>query len=284
MGFTQPALMAIIPEIVGKERVMNAISLSTMGQTVFRLAGPTLAGFLIDSTGFATIYYIIAVMNFISAILIIFLPRVITVVSSEKRTGTFGNIIEGLKYAWREPLFLFVGLFALCHMFGAMPFLNLLPVFTESILKVSATQLGLLNSVSAGGALIITLILASTTNKNRGVTLLISGILAGLSVAIFAYSSSWYLCLGMMLFLGMGTVLHMTMTAVIVQTEAEPGYRARMQGIVSMIQSFNGFGVFLAAGLSGTIGLRMAIGVMAGFLFIITIVFWVFAKRLRNLK
>jgi MFS family permease len=284
MGFIQPSLMAIIPEIVGKERVMNAISLSTMGQTVFRLVGPTLAGFLIDSSGFTTVYYLIAALNVISAILVIFLPRIIALVSSEKRSGTIGNIIESLKYAWREPIFLFLGLFALCHMLGGIPFMNLLPAFTESILKISATQLGILNSASAVGSFMIMLFLASRGSKKRGAILLSSGILTGLAVIVFANSYSWYLSLGMMAFAGAGMSLHAAMTAVIVQTEAKPDYRARMQGIVSMIQSLNGFGTFLAVALSGAVGLQMAVGATAGFLVVMTIVFWIFAKRLRNLE
>ena len=60
IGISQPALMSIIPEIVGIDAVMNAISLSNMGQTIFRLISPTLAGFLIDSYNFSIVYYFMA--------------------------------------------------------------------------------------------------------------------------------------------------------------------------------------------------------------------------------
>jgi hypothetical protein len=169
-------------------------------------------------------------------------------------------------------------------MLGGIPFMNLLPAFTESILKISATQLGILNSASAVGSFMIMLFLASRGSKKRGAILLSSGILTGLAVIVFANSYSWYLSLGMMAFAGAGMSLHAAMTAVIVQTEAKPDYRARMQGIVSMIQSLNGFGTFLAVALSGAVGLQMAVGATAGFLVVMTIVFWIFAKRLRNLE
>jgi MFS family permease len=55
MGMMMPVRIAIIPEIVGEERVMNAVSLTTVGQTVFQLAGPTLAGFLISNYGFSLV-------------------------------------------------------------------------------------------------------------------------------------------------------------------------------------------------------------------------------------
>jgi MFS family permease len=75
MGLMTPARMAIIPEIVGEERVMNAVSLTMMGQTVFRLIGPALAGFLIEAYDFAAVYFFMTIMFLISTIIASFLPR-----------------------------------------------------------------------------------------------------------------------------------------------------------------------------------------------------------------
>ena len=41
---------------------MNGISLSTMGQMVFQMVGPALAGFLIEAYDFALIYYLMTAM------------------------------------------------------------------------------------------------------------------------------------------------------------------------------------------------------------------------------
>jgi MFS family permease len=68
MSLTQPARIAIIPEMVNKELVLNAISLSQIGATVFGLAGPLLGGYLIDAHGFAIIYYLATASYTISTI------------------------------------------------------------------------------------------------------------------------------------------------------------------------------------------------------------------------
>ena len=53
MGLMMPSRSAIISEIVGPKTLMNAISLNNLGMNVFRVASPALAGFLVDTVGFA---------------------------------------------------------------------------------------------------------------------------------------------------------------------------------------------------------------------------------------
>ena len=75
LGFLQPASFSIIPEIVGGEQVMNAISLSSMGHTVFRLIGPSVAGFLIDAKGFPIIYYMMSGLYILGSVFAHLLPN-----------------------------------------------------------------------------------------------------------------------------------------------------------------------------------------------------------------
>jgi len=51
MALMMPSRQAILPEIVGEEQLMNAVSLSTMGMNALRLFAPGIAGFLIDAVG-----------------------------------------------------------------------------------------------------------------------------------------------------------------------------------------------------------------------------------------
>ena len=57
-----------------------------------------------------------------------------------------------------------------------------MPIFTEEILKVGATGLGILLSVSGIGAMAGSLILASLPNKKRGLMLLVSCLILGLAL------------------------------------------------------------------------------------------------------
>ena len=62
------------------------------------------------------------------------------------------------------------------------PYSQLLPMFTEDILKVSATDMGILIAVSGVGAIIGSFILASLTNRQRGMILLSAGLVMGIAL------------------------------------------------------------------------------------------------------
>jgi MFS family permease len=281
MGFTQPALMSIIPELVGKDEVMNAISLSSVGQNIFRLMGPTLAGFIVDRYDFQTVYYLMAGLNVIAAVGTLFLPR--SEVRATSGVSPMRNIIEAFQYIRREKIFLLIVIFAIGHMIGGMPYGQLLPVFTESILKVSATKLGVLSSVSGIGALIGTLILASLPNKKRGLIMILTGVGMGLPLIVFSFSHWWYLSLAMMPLIGLAPTLQNAVSTTLIQSYAAPEYRARMQSFLAMAGGVSSFASFVAGMLSDAIGVQWAVGGMAFSLVIVSVVFWIFAPSIRKL-
>lgn len=282
MGLMIPAQMSIIPEIVGQERVMNAMSMVLMGQTVIRLAAPAAAGFLIDAYGFSAIYYLMAGVYFFSVIFAFFLPK-----STVKITGsqnTFTDVIQGLRYIRGESYMLLIVVFTLCHVIAGQPYMQLMPIFTEDILKVGASGLGILASVSGTGAIIGSLIIASLPNKKRGILLITSGIIMGVSVIVFAWSKSWALSLAIMPLAGLGPALHGTLTGTLIQYYAKPEYRGRTQSFVSMSAGLANFGTFFAGILTGAIGVEWAVGGMAVFLTIASVLFLALARPLTRLN
>jgi len=283
MGFMMPARMAIIPEIVGEERVMNAVSLTMMAQTVFRLIGPALAGFLIDAYSFASVYFIITGMFAVSTVFAIFLPLTGRTRARE-RGNPLKDMVEGLRYIRRETVFALIVLFGMCHMISGMPYMQLLPIFTEDILKVGASGMGLLMTVSGTGALVGSLILASMPNKKRGLLLLFSGIVMSAPLIVFSFSGWWYLSLLMMPLIGMGPTMHGALTGTLIQYYADPDYRGRMQSFVTMGSGLASLGTFIAGVLSDSIGVQWSVGAMAIFLTIVTILYFIFAHQITRLE
>lgn len=281
-GAMMPARMSIIPEIVGAEQVMNAISLSSTGQTLFRLLGPALAGFLIEAYDFTVIYYLMTGMYLIGTMFAIALPR--TSVTKTTRSNPLADVASGLKYVRQDTAILLVVIFGLVHVVCGQPFMQLMTVFTEDILKVGASGLGILTSVSGAGALCGSLVIASLPNRKRGLILLFSGIIMGLSVMAFSWSHWWYLSLAIMPFAGLGPTMHMTMTATLVQYYSEPGYRGRMQSLVMMGQGLASLGTFLAGVLAESIGIQWAVGGMAFLLTVISFLYVAFAREVTRLE
>jgi MFS family permease len=281
MGLMMPATMAIIPEIVDEKHITNAISLSNLSMNTFRLVAPALTGFLVDAFDFGFVYYTQAVMYLLAAATIFFLPGTGTVTNDG--SSTLLEIKEGFRYIRKEIIVLLIVLFSVfCTIFG-MPFTHLLPMFTEDILKVGATGMGVLLSISGAGSLLVSLVMASIPDKKRGLLMLLSGLVMGLALLSFSFSQSWYLSLVFIAFYGIGHTGHMTWSVTLIQSYVEPDYRGRVVSFQMMAFGFASLGTFIAGFLSEAIGIQWSVGGMATALIIMCLVMLASARTLWKL-
>lgn len=281
MGLMMPSRQAILPEIVGGEQLMNAISLNTMGANVLRIFAPAFTGFFIDAFDFAAVYYIIAGFYVLSAILIGFLPRTSAIVS--RRSNALADLKAGLSYIRRDTLIIILLVITLVGTILAMPYQMLLPIFTEDILKVEATGMGTLMSVSGIGAIAGSITLASLPNKKRGLMLLIGCVILGIALSGFSFSSSWPLSLGLIVFVGLGQTGHMTLSNTLVQYYVDVEYRGRVMSFMMMQFGLMGFATFAAGLLAEATGVQWAVGGFAMALLFMSVIGLVFVPRIRNL-
>ncbi len=281
MGLLIPARHSIIPDLVGRERLMNAVSLNSLGQNGWRLMAPAATGFLIEGFGFDVVYFVIGGSYLWAIIFIAFLPRSGTPATTGQ--STLAEVTEGFRYLRREPDVTWVLIFNLFAVVLAMPYQQLLPVFVDDILMVGASGMGILISVSGAGAIAGSLILASLPDKKRGIMLLISGVFLGLVLIVFSFSKSWALSLGIMVFIGMGQSGRMTLSNTLAQHYSNDNFRGRVMGIFDMQMSFPGIAVYAAGILTGIIGVEWAIGGLAMLLVAASVLIMIFSPRLRRL-
>ena len=281
MGVMMPARSAIISEIVGPEHLMNAISLNNLGMNVFRVLSPALAGFLIDVFDFWVVYAIMTVMIIMSWVFILFVP------ATRSRITEGGNslaeVMEGWRYIRGEKTILIVLIFTAGAMIFGAPYSQLLPMFTEDILKVSATGMGVLITVSGVGAMAGSLILASLTNRKRGMILLYAGLMLGLALVGFAFSKWWYLSLGLIVFIGMGSTMQMALGNSLIQYYTDAAYRGRVMSFFMLGFGFSSLGAFFAGILAEGIGAPWSVGSLAIVLVIITLMLMGMSTKLRKL-
>jgi MFS family permease len=281
MGFMLPARSAIISEIVEPEHLMNAISLNNLGMNVFRVISPALAGFLIDAFDFWVVFAIMTVMIIMSWVFILFVPP--TSQRNVEGGNSLSDILEGWRYIRGEKTILIVLVFTVLVIILGTPYSQLLPMFTEDILKVSATDMGILIAVSGVGAIVGSLILASLMNRKRGMILLIAGIVLGIALIGFSFSSWWYLSLGLIVFVGMGSTIEMALGNSLVQYYTDAVHRGRVMSFLMLGFGLGSLGSFFAGLLAEGIGAPWSVGGMAILLVILTLFFMATSKRVRNL-
>jgi MFS family permease len=282
MGIILPSRQAIISEIVSEEHLMNAISLNNMGMNVFRILAPAFTGLLIDHFGFYIIYLIITGLYLMATVCVVLVPptRGPTIAV---RGSTLNDVLEGWRYIRRQKVIFLVLLFTILATVLGMPYTQLLPMFTDGIFHVGGTGMGILISVSGAGAILASLILASLSNKKRGIIMVLSGLLTGLALVAFSFSSWWYLSLGVIVFVGVGASGQQALGNSLVQYYADAAHRGRVLSFFMMGFGFGSLGAFLAGILAQVVGVQWAVGSLAAVLVIISIWVLAFSPPLRRL-
>ncbi len=281
MGLMIPSRQAIIPEIVDEDEIMNAVSLDSTGMNILRLVSPALAGFLVDLFGYGSVYYVMTGMYIFGTICIMFMPLTGKLVSSA--SNVLHDIKEGFLYIRRESTILLLLIFTLFVVVLSMPYMTLLPVFAEDVLNVGASGMGILVSISGVGAMITSLILASLPNKKRGIMLLISGLLLGLALTVFSFSKSWALSLVIIVFVGMGQAGRMALGNTLVQYYVDPNFRGRVMSIYVMEFGLTSFGGAGAGLLTDALGPEIGLGAFSIVLVVVSILAFIFLRRIRQL-
>jgi MFS family permease len=281
MGLMMPSRQAIIAEIVSSDQLMNAVALNTLGMNVLRFVSPALAGLLIDFHSFEAVYYTMTGMYLIAVVFVSFLP--LTGTQGVMGQGIITDLKDSLQYVWRDRTIFLVLIITLVLVVLSRPYQFLLPIFTEDILKVGATGLGVLLSVSGVGAMLGSLLLASIPNRRRGIMLLFAGLILGLALIFFSFSESWFLSLALIAIIGFGDTGRVALANTLVQYYVSDDYRGRVMSLLMMEFGIMSFGVFFSGLLAEAIGVQWSVGGLAMGLTVISILALLFVRRVRTL-
>ena len=147
-------------------------------------------------------------------------------------------------------------MFTLICVVLAMPFQQLMPIFTDDILNVGPPGMGLLMTLSGGGALAGSLFLAVMPGKKRGILLLISGIVAGIALTVFSFSTVMGISMVTMIFIGISQTFRNTLGGALLQTYTENAYMGRVMSIMNMQWGLMSVCTFIAGILAETISVQ----------------------------
>jgi MFS family permease len=285
MGLTSPSYQAIVREIVEADKVMNAVALGSLAMNILRFLTPLATGFIISGLGFATVFYIMAVLYVIGVVVIAFLPAVAPQV--HPKMGRARNIAEvkgGFTYIFSQPTLLVVLVFFTIAMMLTMPYQPLLPIFSDDILKVGDTGYGMLISASGLGAMLVSIVIASMPNKKRGLMMLGGAVLLGVALAGFAFSTAWVLSLVLFFLVGLGDTLRNTVTNALLLYYSDNAYWGRVMSIQMMIFGTSSLVVLAASFAAEKMNVQWVIGGLAMTMTVFSIAMFVFVPRLRRLQ
>lgn len=251
-AFEMPSFTALLPQLVTKEFLQQAISWSTSAGQTAQIVGPALGGLLI-SAGPSYAYST-------SAIALLAAGTLTLLIRVEQRTriiekATLRSVFSGLEFIFRRPIILgtiSLDLFAVL-LGGATA---LLPIFARDILHSGAWGLGLLRTAPAVGALLMSIIIAKFPLK-RAVGRSLFGALAvfGLATMLFAVSTNLAISLFALLLIGGSDVVSVVIRSSLVQLHTPDEMRGRVNAVNSLfIGTSNQLGEFESGTLAGLMG------------------------------
>jgi MFS family permease len=149
-----PARQAVIPTLVGRERVSNALALNATGMGLMNIIGPALAGLLYDGVGPGWSYVIGATVGMAAVWFTMQIPKMYPDKRDGPRRSTVASIGDGLRYILKSPLVMVLLIQGVAVTLLAMPFRMLIQVFAQDVYGASAAQIGVLGAVAGVGAVI----------------------------------------------------------------------------------------------------------------------------------
>ncbi|MGJ7044124.1 MFS transporter [Thermoanaerobacterium thermosulfurigenes] len=278
-----PARQSFIIDLVGKEDLMNAISLNSSIFNAARIIGPGIAGVLIGLLGYALCFYLNA-LSFIAVITgLIFID--VKMNKSKvmlKKEDVIADIKEGLLYIKNTPIiFATILMMAVLSTF-AINFNVLVPVFAKNILNQNSTGYGFLMSSMGVGALIGALILASLSKKGAKPFYLILG---GCGLCVFqiliGFQSYYWLTTILLALSGFSMITFSASANTTVQLNSSNRFRGRVMSVYSLV--FGGvtpIGAIYAGSLAEKVGAHMTfiISGIIGIAYILYVVLFKYKK------
>ncbi|MGD2027247.1 MAG: MFS transporter [Anaerolineales bacterium] len=276
-SFDVPARQALIPNLVPRETLPNALSMSSIASQLGAILGPAFSGLVIAGLGLPYTYLING-LSFGSVLLALVLMGEIRQDRSLRLTQTRINrqmIQEGLSFTFSNPVILSSMVLDFVATFFASAN-TLMPIFAREVLQVGAAKYGLLSAAQSAGAVAAAVVMSQFRQiKSQGRVLLVSVVFFGIATIIFGASRLFWLSWAGLALAGAADTVSMVIRQTIRQLQTPDNLRGRMTSVNQMF--FAGgpqlgeieagvvgqlFGVQWAA-ISGGIACIIGVGVIA---------------------
>ena len=258
-----PSQQALLPQLVPRRILTNAVGLNSAQFNMSRILGPTVGGFAMAWMGASGNFF----LNGLSFLAVIFaLWQMHYPAQTAVPEGSWWKrLLDGFRYVFGDPrpkvLVLQV---AVCGLLG-IPYLSFIPFFARDILHRDARGLGLLMAFSGLGAFLGALTIAYFGKpQRRGKVIMVCGVIFYSSILAFTFSTSFFLSAFMQTLAGYFLIIMVAIINTRLQLLAPDELRGRAMSIYATAYlGLPPIGSFLAGSLSRWVSAPHAIAAMA---------------------
>jgi len=251
-----PTQQSLVPALVPRENLTNAVGLMSAGQNMTRVVGPSVAGIVIGTIGVGPTFLAQAAaiaVSFILVLGIVLPPR------APRAAGGRG-IFDGIRLVASRPDLRTLFLLAAIPTLFVFPYIGFLNVFARDILHIGAGGLGLLMAVSGCGAVVGSLLVASgTRSEGTGRLLLGMTVLYGLPIIGVALSRTLWITLPLLFCAGLLGAAFMSGNNALVQHRVTDDVRGRVMGAYMLTWGLMPLGALPMGMVADRIGTSFAV-------------------------
>ena len=270
--FSEPVRQSLIPSVVPKQELVNAIALNSGGFNLMKVIGPALGGLMIALFGAAGNFFVQSVA-YVGVLVMIYLMHVPPTPAEARRSSALASLKEGFSYVWRTPAVLALMILAYVPRIFAVPYQTLMPVFQKDVLRVGPEGLGMLMAAPGVGAVLSVLMLASFANRFRRQGLLLVGsiLVLGFFLILFSQTTSFPLALVVLVAAGGFQMLFLASTNTMLQLIVPDELRGRVMSLYMLDRGLMPAGALFAGVVAHFIGAPSTVATMGAIVIVLTL-------------
>ncbi len=261
MTFVFPVRSALVPGLVERVDMANAVALTSAAQNATRVIGPSLAGVMIALIGNSSTFAMAALLQGVAILGIWGLPP-----SRAESGNTAGsrreNLTLGIRVVAQTPYLIALILLALAPTVLVMPYLTLMPVFARDELGMGAGGLGVLLGSTGLGTVAGALAVARSSRLRTWPGMQVIGA-AGFAfwVLVFTLSTNIYVAIPLLFIAGWMSAAFMAINQTALQLGVDDSVRGRVLSIYLLTWGMLPIGQLAVGALSDVIGTPIAIAI-----------------------
>ena len=284
-AFIVPSRQSMIPDLVGKKLLSNAISLNGAGFSITILIGPIIGGLLYEYIGpFGSYCSVVALC--LSSLICTRLINVNTHNYQESRpTKRFWpDLLEGVRYASSKNLVLLLLLIGGAFVAFSFPFRMLLPAYIDLVYEKGPVELGIMSGMIGVGSFIGSVSFAALGRTKRGLMLISTCFLCGTGLLLISNIPIYLLGILFCLILGFGETGRRVLDQALLVDNIDPIYHGRVTSLFTMTIGITPFAVVPLGLLMDHYGGQITTNLMGISMLIFAFIILVTQKRLRNIN
>jgi MFS family permease len=270
-SFNHPAGHTIVPNLIRKEHLMNALALDSISVHASRIISAPVAGYLIAIVGVWPVFAFRALGCFL-AIGWLLMARVPPTPPTARKEAPWRSFIGGFGYLRANLVILALVFLFLVPRGAGQAINNFLPVFASDILDIGARGYGHLHLAAGVGSMLSLLGLTLLTYYKRKTLLFAaSGVIMGIGLIGFSASPWVFLSLALLLIFGGMQTAFNTFNSTVIQGAVPDEVRGRVMSWREIMFGLGPTLTLLVGVLAQSSGVQLSLGLVGGICLVVSL-------------